>query len=111
MKIPKHVNTAWDWVEDHVRVLAVILTLAVAGLAWLWIPLLAAFVVGAVLGAFAVRSRMTGRVTRLRAEVDDLLRENGALRHQKTVLASGVLSSQTLLTQRLPMIREDPGTE
>jgi hypothetical protein len=108
VKIPKPVNAAWDWVEDHVRLIALVVALMIAASTVLWIPLLAAFVVGATAGGVVVQLRMAERVTRLRAETDDLLRENGALRHEKTVLASGVLSSQTLLTQRLPMIPDAP---
>ncbi|MBC6459412.1 hypothetical protein [Actinomadura sp. HBU206391] len=108
MKIPKPVNAAWDWVEEHFRLIALVVTLMIAASTVLWIPLLAAFVVGATVGGLLVQLRTAGRLTRLRAEADELLRENGSLRHQKTVLASGVLSSQTMLTQRLPTIPEDP---
>jgi hypothetical protein len=106
VKIPKPVNAAWDWVEDHVRLIALVVAVMIAASTVLWIPLLAAFVVGATVGGVVVQLRMAARVTRLRDETDDLLRENGALRHEKTVLASGVISSQALLTQRLPMITD-----
>jgi hypothetical protein len=107
VKIPKPVNAAWDWVEKHFRLVALVAALMLAASTVFWIPLLAAFIVGATVGGVVVQLRMAGRVTGLRAEADDLLRENGALRHEKTVLASGVISSQTLLTQRLPVIPGD----
>jgi membrane protein YdbS with pleckstrin-like domain len=106
VKIPKHVNTVWDWVDAHIRLLLLIAALVIAAVAGLWIPLLSVFVVGAVAGGLAVQARIGRRVTRLRAEVDELLRENGALRHEKTMLSSGVITSEMLLTQRLPVIRE-----
>ena len=108
MKIPKPINAAWDWVEEHFRLIALVVTLLIAAWTVFWIPLLAAFVVGATVGGVVVQLRMAVRLTGLRAETDDLLRENGALRHEKTVLASGVMSAQTLLTQRLPVIPDDP---
>jgi hypothetical protein len=46
-------------------------------------------------------------VARLRAEADDLLRENGALRHEKTVIAKATDTSGSVLTQKLPSIPED----
>jgi NAD(P)-dependent dehydrogenase (short-subunit alcohol dehydrogenase family) len=106
VKIPKHVNTVWDWVDAHIRLLILVATLAIVAVAGLWIPLLSVFVLGAIAGGLAVQSRIARRVTRLRAEVDELLRENGALRHEKTMLSSHVITSGTLLTQRLPVIRE-----
>lgn len=108
MKIPKPVNAAWDWVEAHIRPIALVVTLCIAAGTALWISQIAAFVVGVTIGGLLVQKRMAARVTRLRAEADDLLRENGSLRHKNTVLTSGVISSQTLLTQRLPMIPDDP---
>jgi hypothetical protein len=106
VKIPKHVNMVWDWVDAHIRLLILVATLAIVAVAGLWIPLLSVFVLGAIAGGLAVQSRIGRRVTRLRAEVDELLRENGALRHEKTMLSSHVITSGTLLTQRLPVIRE-----
>ncbi|MCW2902161.1 MAG: hypothetical protein JWO67_4426 [Streptosporangiaceae bacterium] len=111
MKIPKHVNTVWDWVDDHIRLLAIIVALAAAAAAGLWLPILSAFVLGAALGGLAIHSRMSRRTTRLRAEVDDLLRENGSLRHENNMLIGGVISAQMLVTQRLPVITADPGEE
>ncbi|GAA2111845.1 hypothetical protein [Actinomadura alba] len=108
MKIPKPVNAAWDWVEGHIRPIALVVVLFIAAGTVLWIPQIAAFVVGVAIGGLVVQMRMAKRLTRLRAEADDLLRENGSLRHEKTVLASGVISSQALLTQRLPVIPDDP---
>jgi hypothetical protein len=106
VKIPKRVNTAWDWVDKHIRILRIIAVLVVAALTSLWLPALAALVVGVFVGGVAVQRRMMPRVRRLRAEVDDLLRENGALRHEKTVLASGVIAAQSQPTTALLVIPE-----
>ena len=111
MRIPRRVNAAWDWLEKQVPVIwAVAIVIGVVATAR-WVPELAAFVLGAAVSGFIVRLRMGARVTKLRAEADDLLRENGALRHEKTMLASGVISKQSLLTQRLPMIPDLPDAE
>ncbi|RAY15853.1 hypothetical protein DPM19_08810 [Actinomadura craniellae] len=107
MRIPKRVNTAWDWAEANQRVLVVVMTLVIAALAIPWQPALAAFVVGLSAGGLLVHRRMARRATRLRTEIDDLLRENGALQHRNIVLSSGVLTSQALLTQRLPVIPDE----
>jgi hypothetical protein len=108
VKIPKPVNAAWDWAEAHIRPIALVVSLCIAAGTVLWISQLAAFVVGVTIGGLVVQTRMAARVARLRAEADDLLRENGSLRHRNTILTSGVISSQALLTQRLPMIPDDP---
>ncbi|MFL6051445.1 MAG: hypothetical protein ACJ72W_00800 [Actinoallomurus sp.] len=55
----------------------------------------------------AVHVRMSARVARLRAEADDLLRENGALRHEKTLIAKASVTSGSVLTQKLPGIPEE----
>lgn len=111
MRIPRRVNAAWDWLEKHVSIIwAVAIAVSVVATAR-WVPELAAFILGAAVSGFVVRLRMAARVTKLRSEADDLLRENGALRHEKTMLASGVLSKQSLLTQRLPMIPDLPDAE
>jgi hypothetical protein len=104
VKIPKRVNTAWDWVEKHFTALAFIAVLLVAAGTALVLPTLAALVLGGFAGAVAVHRRMSRRVRRLRAELDDLLRENGALRHQKAVLASGVIAAAAQPTAALLMI-------
>ena len=51
--------------------------------------------------------RLSRRIARARAEVDDLLRENGALRHRNTILASGVITRGAQETQALVAIPED----
>lgn len=104
MKIPKVINVALDWVGAHARVVLIVLPLAVAALAVAWLPALAAFAVGVGVGGVAVHGRMTKRVVRLRAEADDLLRENGALRHEKNVMARSAITSGSVLTQKLPSI-------
>jgi hypothetical protein len=105
LRIPKRVNNALDWAEEHIRVITVVTALVVVSVAALWMPALAAFVLGVLVGGFVVRRWMARRMARLRAEADDLLRENGALRHEKTVLSQGVIASSGQLTQRLPVIR------
>jgi hypothetical protein len=114
VKIPRRVNAAWDWVDKHVRIRWVVATVAAVAAVVAtapWVPELSAFILGAAVSGAVVRSRMAVRAAKLRAEVDDLLRANGALRHEKTMLASGVLSAQSLLTQRLPMIPDVPDAE
>ncbi|MGH3373544.1 MAG: hypothetical protein ACRDP6_02270 [Actinoallomurus sp.] len=107
MKIPRRLNAVLDWAAGNARVLLVVLPLAVGVVAVLWIPAVAAFAVGIGVGGVAVHIRMSTKVARLRAEADDLLRENGALRHQKTVIAKASVTSESVLTQKLPSIPED----
>jgi hypothetical protein len=109
VKIPRRLNAALDWAAAHARVILIVVPLAVAAVAVLWMPTLAALAVGVGVGAVAVHYRMSRRVNRLRAEADDLLRENGALRHQRTVLARRGGASESVLTQRLPSIPDADG--
>ena len=111
MKIPRRVNATWDWVERHVGIIWAVAAMAIAAATARWVPALGAFILGAAVSGLVVRARMGARVAKLRAEADDLLRENGALRHEKTVLASGVLSAQSVLTRKLPMIPQRPDAE
>ena len=104
MRIPKRVNDALDWAERHGRGLTVTVILIVVVTSSLFLPTLAVLVLGAVLGASVVYLRMSNRQRRLRTEIDDLLRQNGALRHQRTVLASGVIAAETQTTQALMVI-------
>jgi hypothetical protein len=106
VKIPRHINAALDWFAANARVSLIVVPLAVAAAAVVWMPALAAFAVGIGVGAVAVHIRMSAKVARLRAEADDLLRENGALRHEKTVIASATSASESVLTQKLPSIPE-----
>lgn len=106
MKIPRRINAALDWVAGHARLMLIVVPLLVAALAVLWLPTLAAFAVGIAVGGVAVHMRMSVRVARLRRDTDDLLRENGALRHQKTMMARGTVAS-SVLTQRLPSITDE----
>ncbi|TMQ90491.1 hypothetical protein ETD83_35210 [Actinomadura soli] len=112
MRIPKRVNTVLDWIEEHYLALGVVVALiAVALVATLaprsvGIPV-AAFILGLAAGGFTVHVRSSRRVARVRADVDNLLRENGALRHRNTVLASGVITREAQETQALMSIPED----
>ncbi|MEU5877770.1 hypothetical protein [Spirillospora sp. NPDC047279] len=112
MRIPKRVNTALDWAEKHFGALAVVVTLLVASAAALLAPLaiglpVAGFILGLTAGGFVVHTRGIKRIARVRAEVDDLLRENGKLRHRNTVLKSGVISRESMVTQAIVPIPED----
>jgi hypothetical protein len=104
MKIPRRLNAALDRAAANPRVILIVLPLAVAAVAAMWMPALAAFAVGVGVGGVVVHVRMSAKVARLRAEADDLLRENGALRHEKNVIAKATFASGSLLTQKLPSI-------
>ncbi|NDU71307.1 hypothetical protein GWI34_01535 [Actinomadura sp. DSM 109109] len=112
MRIPKRVNTVLDWVEQHLLALTVVSALVVVALvatlapAAVGIPV-AGFVLGAAAGGLLVHVRMSRRVARARSDIDNLLRENGALRHRNTVLASGVITREAQETQALVAIPED----
>ncbi|MFG2003728.1 hypothetical protein ACGFNU_31680 [Spirillospora sp. NPDC048911] len=113
MRIPKRVNAALDWAEKHFGALAVVVTLVAAAAAALLAPPViglpaAGLIIGLAIGGFAVHMRMVKRIARVRAEVDDLLRENGALRHRNTVLSSGVITRESQVTQALVAIPEEP---
>ncbi|TDC51800.1 hypothetical protein E1281_19885 [Actinomadura sp. KC345] len=112
MRIPKRVNTVLDWMEQHYLALGVVVALVVVALVAMLAPSsvglpLAAFLLGAAAGGFTVHVRSSRRVARARAESDNLLRENGALRHRNTVLASGVITREAQETQALVSIPED----
>ncbi|HEY8482107.1 MAG TPA: hypothetical protein VIL71_19950 [Spirillospora sp.] len=112
MRIPKRVNAVLDWMEQNTLALGVTVALVAVALAALVAPSsvglpAAGFILGLAAGGFAVHVRMSRRVARARAEVDALLRENGALRHRNTVLASGVITREAQETQALMSIPED----
>lgn len=111
MKIPRSLNRALDWAAANARVVLIVLPLVVAAGAVAWLPALAAFAVGIGVGGVAVHVRMSARVARLRAEADDLLRENGALRHEKNVIAKRIVESRSVLTQKLPSIPAEKDEE
>jgi hypothetical protein len=104
VRIPRSLNAALDWAATNSRLILIVLLLMVAAVALVWLPALAALAVGVGLGGVAVHVRMSARVARLRAEADDLLRENGSLRHEKNVMAKARAESRSLLTQKLPSI-------
>ncbi|MFD0901389.1 hypothetical protein [Actinomadura sediminis] len=117
MRIPKRVNAVLDWMEQHSRALAVVFVLVVlvivlVALVTALVPPavglpIAGFVLGASAGGYMMHARMARRVARVRREVDDLLRENGALRHRYNVLASGVITREAQETQAIVPIPED----
>lgn len=112
MRIPKRVNTVLDWVEQHLLALTVVVALVVVALVATLAPPavglpVAGFVLGAAAGGLLVHVRMSRRVARARSDIDNLLRENGALRHRNTVLASGVITREAQETQALVAIPED----
>lgn len=107
MKIPRRLNAVLDWAARNARITMIVLPLAVAAIAALWMPALAAFAVGTGVGGVAVHIRMSAKVARLSAEADDLLRENGALRHEKTMIAKVTAASESVLTQKLPSIVQE----
>ncbi|RSN69982.1 hypothetical protein [Actinomadura sp. WAC 06369] len=117
MRIPKRVNAVLDWMEQHTRALAVVFVLVVlvavlVALVTALVPPavglpVAGFVLGASAGGYMMHARMARRVARVRREADDLLRENGALRHRYNVLASGVITREAQETQAIVPIPED----
>ncbi|NVI85949.1 hypothetical protein [Actinomadura sp. BRA 177] len=112
MRIPKRVNTVLDWMEQHPVALAVVVALVVVAVVAMFAPAavglpVAGFVLGTAAGGFVVHVRLSRRISRARADVDNLLRENGALRHRNTVLASGVITRESQETQALVSIPED----
>ncbi|WP_152563997.1 MULTISPECIES: hypothetical protein [Actinomadura] len=112
MRIPKRVNAVLDWMEQHFLALAIVVALVVVALVALLAPTavgfpVAGFVLGAAAGGLLVHVRLSRRIARARADVDNLLRENGALRHRNTVLASGVITREAQETQALVAIPED----
>ncbi|WP_019630106.1 hypothetical protein [Actinomadura atramentaria] len=112
MRIPKPVNAALDWVDAHRPPLGVATALILAACAVLAAPHavgipVAAFLVGLALGGLAIHVRLTKRVRRARTEIDELLRQNGRLRHRNTILSSGVISREAQATQAFIAIPED----
>jgi hypothetical protein len=112
VRIPKRVNAVLDWVEQHFVALAAVFALLVVALVALLAPAavgfpVAGFVLGTAVGGFLVHTRLSRRIARARSDIDNLLRENGALRHRNTVLASGVITRESQETQALVSIPED----
>jgi hypothetical protein len=108
VKIPKSVNSALDWAGQNVRVVAAVGAAVIVSISMWWVPVVAAFVLGLAGGGLTVHLRMSRRQAKLNADIDDLLRQNGALRREKLNLASGVLTRQHQLTHKLPVITDDP---
>ncbi len=77
---------------------------AVAALAVPWLPAL-----GAGAGGVAAHVRVSAKVARLRAEADDLLRESGALCHEKAVIARMSAASVSEVTHKLPITLQVDG--
>lgn len=104
MKIPRRLNAVLDWAAGHGRAMLIIVPVVVAAVAALWLPTVAAFAIGVGVGGVAVNVRMGKQVARLRAETDDLLRENGALRHEKIMITKRAVATGSLLTQKMPSV-------
>lgn len=104
MRIPKRVDAAWDWAERHGRALSAGTILLIIAVGALWLPALGALVAGMVVGGALVRWRTRRRLARLTADNDQLLRQNGALRHKIALLERGVREQESVTTQRLPSI-------
>ncbi|WP_148086135.1 hypothetical protein [Actinocorallia herbida] len=104
MRIPKSVDKAWDWAERRGKVLGAVLLLLVAGVGALWLPALGALAVGILVGALVALWRTRRTVASLRADNDQLLRENGAMRHALAALEHGVRRQGSVETQVLPFI-------
>lgn len=117
MRIPRRVDRAWDWLERWcVTIVVVLATAAAVGVIVVAsmrsrsfsMPVPAAAGLGGVAAGALVYTRMARRLGRVRAEVEELLRENGALRHHNTVLAGGVIARGTEVTRQLATIPDAP---
>ncbi|MCD0449568.1 hypothetical protein LO762_10240 [Actinocorallia sp. API 0066] len=104
VRIPRSVDRAWDRAERHGRALGAVVLLLVAGAGALWLPALGALAVGILLGAAAALWRTARRLAALRADNDELLRENGALHHRVAALERGIREHGSVETQVLPFI-------
>ena len=104
MRIPKRVNAVLDWAEKHARGVSItVICLVLVGCAFL-LPLFAALGLGAVIGGLVVYAATAANRRKLLGEIDELLRQNGSLRHERTVLASGVIATETQDTAQLMVI-------
>jgi hypothetical protein len=106
VKISRRVDIALGWVERYGLALVVALVLAVVAALLRWQPVLAALVLGSALGGLPVQLWMSGRVRKTRREMDEVLRQNGALRHRNILLSSGVMARDAQPTQVLIAIPE-----
>ncbi|MDX6741300.1 hypothetical protein [Actinocorallia sp. A-T 12471] len=104
VRIPKSVDRAWDWAERHGKALAAVLLLLVAGAGALLLPALGALAAGILIGAVVTLWRTRRSVAALRADNDQLLRDNGALRHALAAVEHGVRKQGSVDTQVLPFI-------
>ncbi|GAB2837497.1 hypothetical protein GCM10022221_41100 [Actinocorallia aurea] len=104
VRIPKSVDKAWDWTERNGKAVGTVVLLIVAGAGALWMPALGALAAGILVGAVAVLWRTRRRVAALRADNDQLLRENGAMKHALAALEHGVRRQGSVETQVLPFI-------
>ncbi|OLT13879.1 hypothetical protein BJF79_19520 [Actinomadura sp. CNU-125] len=97
------------WLEKHRGALAATVALVATAASVMWWPPLAGFVLGIAAGGFGVHLRRANRLAKAKREVDNLLRENGALRHRNTVLSSGVIAQGTQVTHKLMPIVDEVG--
>ncbi|WP_395107641.1 hypothetical protein [Actinomadura sp. SCN-SB] len=109
MRIPRRVDTALSWVERYRVALTAVIVLVVVAALLRWQPVLAALVLGGAFGGFLVHTRSSRHVRRARREIDELLRQNGALRHRNTMLGSGVIQRGSQMTEVLVAIPDVPG--
>ncbi len=106
MKIPRRVDASLDWLEKHISALAATAAMIITAASTLWLPSFAGFIPGLAIGGLFVHLRLTKRLVKARRDIDDLLRDNGALRHRNNVLTSGVISQDTQMTHKFVPIGE-----
>ncbi|TMR42228.1 hypothetical protein [Actinomadura geliboluensis] len=106
MRIPRRVDASLEWLEKHIGALAATVAMIITAASTLWLPSFAGFIPGLAIGGLFVHLRLTKRLAKARRDVDDLLRDNGALRHRNTILTSGVIAQDTQMTHKFVPIGE-----
>jgi hypothetical protein len=109
MRIPKRVDAALGRLERHGIALTLTAVLVIAAASVRWLPALATFILGGTLGGLLIHLRSSRHLRRARRENDELLRQNGALRHRNTVLSGGVIARGSQMTEALVAIPDDVG--
>lgn len=100
MRIPRRVDASLGWLERHIGVLAAIAAMMATAASAIWLPSFGGFVPGLAIGGLFVQLRLAKRLAKARRDIDNLLRDNGALRHRNTVLTSGVIAQGTQVTHK-----------